>query len=353
MAAGVAMRTVSVVSAIEREELRHRRAAVRALLEDPATATAEDLRQLADLDAAVRAYDDRRRTGELDSLVRMHGALAGLPALDSPTELIDAAPAALLAGTDLTRAMISRVREGVWEPQRFVAGEGVDPDARDFQDYIWGIEIPLERLRLETEMARLRRPALVLDAESDPRAFAHMVARARSTSYVAAPIVSDERVIGFVHADRFGTGVRCDESDLHALAAFADHFGALFERAVFIERLQAQRDRLRCALAEAAEALDELCEREFALARGGAPPSEQGPTRAVTSRVDLLLTRREREILDGLAAGLTNAQIARQLVLCEATVKSHLKRINRKLHTSSRSGAVARYLRLVGRGGSG
>jgi DNA-binding NarL/FixJ family response regulator len=52
-----------------------------------------------------------------------------------------------------------------------------------------------------------------------------------------------------------------------------------------------------------------------------------------------------------MASGATNNQIARELVVSEGTVKSHVKRILRKLHVNNRAGAVARYLHLMQRTG--
>ena len=54
------------------------------------------------------------------------------------------------------------------------------------------------------------------------------------------------------------------------------------------------------------------------------------------------LTAREIEILSLLAADQTNRDIARQLFISEATVKSHLTNIYAKLGVESRAGAVAR-----------
>ncbi|MDY0106346.1 MAG: response regulator transcription factor, partial [Giesbergeria sp.] len=52
------------------------------------------------------------------------------------------------------------------------------------------------------------------------------------------------------------------------------------------------------------------------------------------------LTERERQILQLVADGLSNREIADQLFLSRYTVESHVKRIYRKLAVSSRTGAV-------------
>jgi DNA-binding NarL/FixJ family response regulator len=49
-----------------------------------------------------------------------------------------------------------------------------------------------------------------------------------------------------------------------------------------------------------------------------------------------------------MVSGATNAIIAGELVVSEGTVKSHVKRILRKLHVSNRAAAVARYMNMAG-----
>ena len=53
------------------------------------------------------------------------------------------------------------------------------------------------------------------------------------------------------------------------------------------------------------------------------------------------LTEREVEILELLASGLANKEMARELFVTEATVKSHLSHIYTKLGVDTRTGAVA------------
>jgi DNA-binding CsgD family transcriptional regulator len=54
------------------------------------------------------------------------------------------------------------------------------------------------------------------------------------------------------------------------------------------------------------------------------------------------LTARQRELLHLVAAGHTNAQIARRLGISEGTVRTHLENIYRLLNVSSRTAAVTR-----------
>jgi DNA-binding NarL/FixJ family response regulator len=63
------------------------------------------------------------------------------------------------------------------------------------------------------------------------------------------------------------------------------------------------------------------------------------------------LTQREREILDLVARGLTNAEIARRLVVSDKTVRNHVSNVFAKLQVAGRAEAVAR-ARDAGLGGA-
>ena len=67
------------------------------------------------------------------------------------------------------------------------------------------------------------------------------------------------------------------------------------------------------------------------------------------SRPDACLTTREREVLEWVARGETNAEIARTLWLAPSTVGKHLEHIYAKLGVRTRTAAVARYFGPIGR----
>lgn len=59
-----------------------------------------------------------------------------------------------------------------------------------------------------------------------------------------------------------------------------------------------------------------------------------------------LLTKRETEVLSGMARGRSNAEIGRELFLSEDTIKTHARRLFRKLGAHDRAQAVAVGFRL-------
>ncbi|MEW2405326.1 response regulator transcription factor [Streptomyces griseoviridis] len=69
-----------------------------------------------------------------------------------------------------------------------------------------------------------------------------------------------------------------------------------------------------------------------------------GGRAAVPDRSRFPLSAREAEIMDLIASGMNNQQIAATCFISEKTVKNHINRIFAKLHSTSRSEAAAKWL---------
>jgi DNA-binding NarL/FixJ family response regulator len=88
--------------------------------------------------------------------------------------------------------------------------------------------------------------------------------------------------------------------------------------------------------AAVAHALDGMDLVEPSLRRALA---SQGPQRSVVPQMQL--TQRELQVLTGMSQGKSNGAIGRELYLSEDTVKTHARRLFRKLGVNDRAQAVA------------
>ncbi len=132
-----------------------------------------------------------------------------------------------------------------------------------------------------------------------------------------------------------------------AIVTVSDHDEDLFEAIksgaegyLLKDMAEAELERTLNALAAGEPALSPgLAAKilnEFARLGGEAPPKEE-------QRDDL--TTREREVLQLVAEGATNKEIATSLYLSEHTVNFHMKNILSKLHLRNRAHAVAYAIR--------
>ncbi|MGW1781405.1 response regulator [Streptomyces sp. NPDC002143] len=74
------------------------------------------------------------------------------------------------------------------------------------------------------------------------------------------------------------------------------------------------------------------------------PVRQLTPVHSLVHRAGFQLSVREAEIMDFIASGMNNQQIAATCFISEKTVKNHINRIFAKLHSSSRSEAAAKWL---------
>jgi DNA-binding CsgD family transcriptional regulator len=284
--------------------------------------------------------DLSRRVRSLSEIRSALGKLRGLP----PREMIHTAPVVLSRELAFTRTMISTVRGSVWLPQHLHAeDEKSDSDSRRLLEYVDGLQIQLADAPLETELVRKRCGALVPSPAFDKRTFKEIIEVSGCFGYIAAPITVQGRAIGILHADRPEPHGIVTADHLEQLEAFAECLAVAFESAVLQEKAAQQRVEVDHLCANVEELLSRSA-RSALWPLSGASPGQQHDGRFRHNQpATPVLTAREHEIMSHVATGASNGQIARYLVISEGTVKSHLKHIAKKLHTSSRAAAVAVY----------
>lgn len=296
---------------------------------------------------AVHDHLGHERLRRLDQLDRGLSRLRGVTDQD---ELLGMVCEAAAQAGGFERVMLSRVDEETWRPWRSHAVT-MGPTERTFRDWIREVPgIQLSHMLLESELVRRREPAIVLRAADDPRVFEPMARASGLTAYVAAPILSGDRVIGLLHADNRGAEVVDLDRDI--LWFFAIGFAQVFERSVLLARLSEQREQVLAAMRTVEVVLDELATSTIELAtRDEATAvvvSRPGPVEVERPReLESLLTGRELEVLSLMATGATNDRIAQRLVIATGTVKSHVKQVLRKLRVENRAEAISQYLRLT------
>jgi DNA-binding CsgD family transcriptional regulator len=287
-----------------------------------------------------------RRVAGLSSVQR---ALAELRTVGSVELMIGRCTQVVCERCGFDRAILFRLQD-----------EGVMPaSAFDRKDPNWSEKVSrtfakhenpvLAAFPIESEMARRRMPTIVRDVQNDPRTFKPLIEQSEIRAYVAAPIMPEGRVIGFLHADVRYHGRDVDIIDRDILWAFAEGCGYALERTLLHDQVRTQREKIRGLLRSADELVSEIGEAELKIERADSEAAVR-PASALAAggtRIHSLLTRREIEVMELLVNGETNKRIAARLVLTEGTVKSHVTNIFRKLRAANRAEAVSRYMRLL------
>ena len=320
--------------------------------DEPCVAGSALVELLVELHEVQGRLRERRLARRLQAVARVQESLARLRSVGNPSDLLDRAPREVCHSVGLERAVLSRVNGSEWVMESAYF-EGHDEWATSWiQEAREHAPALLNHMVLETEMVRRRAPAIVFDAQSDPRTYKPLVASVQTRNYVSAPVMPEDRVIGFLHGDHHFSGRPVDTFDRDLLWLFAEGFGHVYERAVLLERLGSQRQEFQRMVTSTEAVIADLCNAEIQLDRatgesGAAVTRTAAAIFAIPrSAAESLLTRREIEVLSLMASGGTNAAIAQKLTISEGTVKSHVKHILRKLHASNRAEAVSRYARL-------
>jgi len=163
-----------------------------------------------------------------------------------------------------------------------------------------------------------------------------------SVHYLVAPVIVKSRVVALLHVSRSTQGGFC-VGDNDVLDAFASAYSLLYERMLNSERVQQQRISIARAAARLTEEADRIAAAAIRLDverdDGVEPPTITGD-----SALAATLSDRERQVFERLVMGASNADIADELVITVETVKTHVKRILRKIGAINRSEAIALYM---------
>lgn len=303
--------------------------------------------QLADMRHELANETMERRWSGLSNV---QVALSRLRAIRSTDEMMRRAPQILCEQCGFSTAIVTRVADRRLLPVSAHRTGAPTWGATLMETLTEQHPILLDDTPLETEMLRRRTAVIVHDAYNDPRTQSHReVWRASETpTYVAAPIMPEGRVIGFLHAS---VTDKVDLVDRDVLWAFAEGYGYALERTMLVERLYQHGEHMRELLRATDQVLEQLREADLQIV---GDPSEASVERVRSaafagpqSAVHELLTRREIEIIELMAHGDTNRQIADRLIVSEGTAKAHVSQILRKLKAANRAEAVSHYTRLL------
>lgn len=266
--------------------------------------------------------------------------------------LMDMAPE-LICELGFDRATISRVEDALWLPDRtFIT------DDAEWAQSIYEVgqqhPCPLVPQLIEFDLVKHHQPVVVHDVQQNPRVYTVLAEETRTRSYVAAPIVMDNRVVGMLHADHYLRGDNVDDTDRYMLCSAAYGIQLALTRAAMAEQLRSVGN----ILINAAD-MRTSADRYHGALPTRLPNSHETPIGLIKQdvcegnpEVDQFgrgvnhpLTKREFEVLKLVGLGRTNAAIAQQLVITEDTVKQHVKHILRKLRVGNRAAAVSWFYR--------
>ena len=160
--------------------------------------------------------------------------------------------------------------------------------------------------------------------------------------YLVAPVIAKSRVVALLHVGRRGEG-GVSTADIDVLDAFASAYSLLHERMLNTEWVQQQRTSIARAAARLTEQADRIAAAAISFDVEDAARVEP-PTIAADSALAATLLDRERQVFERLVLGASNAEIADELVITVETVKTHVKRILRKIGAINRSEAIALYM---------
>lgn len=260
---------------------------------------------------------------------RLARAVAVMRRAGTSEEVLASVPRAVIE-LGFERVMLSLVDEEYWRPQAVEITADTSWSSRVL-DTALEMPQPIELTAPERRVITGARPVIVPPPRDvhpwSKKTWDYRRPRA-ITAYIASPIVSNGRVIGLVHADR---GTSCQSvGGNHASLLWS--FCSVIELALAATSAQERVVQMRGHLTQMLD---------LSVAEASMPPTRR--TQAAATGAGL--TDRERHILELVSRGLSNGQIAEQLVISEDTVKAHVKHVLAKTQSPNRTAAALKWSR--------
>jgi LuxR family transcriptional regulator, regulator of acetate metabolism len=275
-------------------------------------------------------------------VVRVRQALSKLRTSESLAELYERATRALCQSCGFGRAVLFRLQGPEMVPESVYFTD--DPAwAEDFYRRAQTDRMRIDYDIVETEMISTRAPMIVPEAQRNPRGFKPLVVASKTRSYVAAPLIPQNMLIGFIHADRYFEECDVDEFDRDMLGTFAEGLGYAIHRTALLERVATQRAQIH----RLRSVVDEMVTRVSAAVTVLDTDAEAGPTAPVLTVPRFEITRREDAILRLLDDGASDDEIAARLEIPRASVDWHLDQLMDKLGAGTPTAAVLRWRSLT------
>jgi DNA-binding CsgD family transcriptional regulator len=161
-----------------------------------------------------------------------------------------------------------------------------------------------------------------------------------AADYLVAPIIVEAKVVALVHMSR-ARGATAD-GDIDTLGLLLSVYSFVYERLLNSGRVEQLRVSIIGAAARLAEEANRIAGAAVRLDAGG--DEEVFGLDAVGDVFTAALSNRERDVFARMVCGESNAEIAEELVVSVETVKTHVKRILRKIGASNRLEAITLYM---------
>ncbi|MGV9710965.1 response regulator transcription factor [Gordonia sp. NPDC003424] len=303
-----------------------------------------EMRRAAELVAEIESL---KRRAEARHLMTTHRHVAGLRALladltqASRAERPYSVTRRLCSDMGFRKSVYSPATRCGWSPTTIALHPDLDDAFGPLRQAIEELSLPPGAAPREEDVMRTGRSIAVDPADIYRDTYRPLVELSRPRGYLAVPVTAFGRVTGLLHADLHD--VDLTTADLEALENAAAVYSLTEERLSLKTTIATRSAEAQDALNALQRAVDEIETTQLSLKdilseqasiEIEAPPRSHHELRTA-------LTTREHEVFDMIAQGQSATGIAHALYLSESTVKSHTKRIYRKLGISSRAEAAA------------